>query len=363
MTTLIRRPMLAVALLLALIGTSSTARAQMYEIVPLGNLGGNSAEARAINESGQVVGYSSTGSAIRGFVWEAGTMTEIGTLGGNDSKALDINDNGEVAGIADVDATREHAFIYTGGVVHDCVPIAGNTSVGLTIHPSDSYVLGESTTTGASHACGWYYSNGYAPNDLGTFSGGSTSAATGINDDYRICGYGDLPNAEVHAFRRLPGPMFEDLGPSGCFSAAHDINNVGFGDVVGECAGSAVLWVNQTMTYLGTLGGAYSCAFGINDAGVIVGRADTAAAMAAFIYSEGVITNLNDLVVNGAGWDLRTAYDINESNWIVGAALLNGAEVAFLLVPCQADDVPEPGTMFLLGLGGVALAMRKRFSA
>jgi probable HAF family extracellular repeat protein len=71
-------------------------------MVDLGTLGGNNySEAEAVNDSGQVVGRSSTtfSTQQRAFSWTAaGGMVDLGTLGGNFSGARAVNDSGQVLG-------------------------------------------------------------------------------------------------------------------------------------------------------------------------------------------------------------------------------------------------------------------------
>jgi probable HAF family extracellular repeat protein len=67
----------------------------------LGNLGGGNTAAFGINNAGQVVGWSSTGSGQRhAFVLNGSTMTDLGAAGFNESVANDINDNGVIVGAA-----------------------------------------------------------------------------------------------------------------------------------------------------------------------------------------------------------------------------------------------------------------------
>ncbi len=73
------------------------------------------------------------------------------------------------------------------------------------------------------------------------------------------------------------------------------------------------------MTDLGTFGGIYSIAWGINDSGEVVGRANlTTGAQHAFLYSNGTMTDLNTLISQSSGWTLEDARDINDNGWIVG---------------------------------------------
>ena len=88
-----------------------------------------------------------------------------------------------------------------------------------------------------------------------------------------------------------------DLGtlPGDIASWAYGINNAG--QVVGESHGTsryhAFLWQNGNMTNLGTLGGTVSYAYGINDSGQVVGFADTSSGdQHAFLWQNGTMTDL-----------------------------------------------------------------------
>jgi MYXO-CTERM domain-containing protein len=133
------------------------------------------------------------------------------------------------------------------------------------------------------------------------------------------------------------------------------------------------------VTDIGTLGGSHSYAYGINDAGVVVGWSyDSRGGMRAFVWSGGMLFDLNDLVSNADGWSLTAAYGINQNGQIVGTGFFNGESAAFLLDPMSYSEarlpgassasfqtanlepaaVPEPGGMAVVGLGGL-LAWRR----
>ena len=82
----------------------------------------------------------------------------------------------------------------------------------------------------------------------------------------------------------------------------------------------------------------------------------------AFIWdSESQITDLNDLLINGDGWTLQTASDINDNGQIVGSAIFGGQTRAFLLNP-----VPVPAAVWLFGsglIGLIGLARKKEIIA
>jgi probable HAF family extracellular repeat protein len=86
---------------------------------------GTESEGNAVNNAGQVAGVSNTlvgGTGDRvthGFLYSNGVMTDLGTLGGANSIAWAINNNGQVAGWSGVSSNSElaHAFVYRNGVM------------------------------------------------------------------------------------------------------------------------------------------------------------------------------------------------------------------------------------------------------
>ena len=80
--------------------------------------------AQAINDRGQVVGYSGVPGdvAFHAFFWQNGVMTDLGTLAGDFmSTANGINNRGQVVGTscADIFFDNCRAFLYQGGVMTD----------------------------------------------------------------------------------------------------------------------------------------------------------------------------------------------------------------------------------------------------
>lgn len=89
------------------------------------------------------------------------------------------------------------------------------------------------------------------------------------------------------------------------------------GDIVGRSVGAAtqaVLWRNQVPQVLGTLGGANAAAIALNDAGDVVGWANTASGeQHAFVHSGGMMRDLGTL-----GGTMSAATGINSRGQIVG---------------------------------------------
>lgn len=92
---------------------------------------------------------------------------------------------------------------------------------------------------------------------------------------------------------------------------------------------------------LGTLGGAESEARDVNGQGVVVGWAHTAEGRNhAFVYSNGVMSDLNGRVPPGSGWELQQANAVNDAGQVVGFGLVAGSQHAFLLSPPGLEPAP-----------------------
>jgi probable HAF family extracellular repeat protein len=112
---------------------------------------------------------------------------------------------------------------------------------------------------------------------------------------------------------------------------------VGNSFVAGNGAFRAFLSTDSRMTSLGTLGGANSSANGINALGQVAGESDVAAGVEhAFLWQESGITDLNNLIPAGSGWELNRALSISDGGEIAGSGARNGETHGFLLTPADA---------------------------
>ena len=95
----------------------------------------------------------------------------------------------------------------------------------------------------------------------------------------------------------------------------------------GPCrAGDGTFQPHYEVINLGSLGGADSAAFGINDAGTVVGWSSTATGHRhAFMYNNGFMTDLGTLV----GGTASEAHAINDLDVIVGSSEINGVGRGF----------------------------------
>ena len=131
-------------------------------------------------------------------------------------------------------------------------------------------------------------------------------------------GAGATANAESYSFSYLG-----TLG--GTYSVANGINSIG--QIVGFSGTAngtyhAALWNGTTAIDLGTTGGTYSQAFGINDTGQIVGDTMSAAnVMKATVWNGFTLT-----VLGSAGTASSHAAAVNNTGQIVGFSQLAGSE-------------------------------------
>jgi probable HAF family extracellular repeat protein len=325
------------AVLLALLAGSASA--QHYRAIDLGTLGQQSV-AWDIGPGGSVAGYSVTNlfaSNFRGFLFSDGAMQDLGAGPATQSVAFcfgagsDIfamgyqwsdltvralrwrngtlttvdhfaprgaNPAGDVVGFLNVLAgsiRAEHACLWRNGLLTDLGTLGGNFSHAFDIN-TQAWIVGSSTTTRdlSTHACLWI---GAPRLDLGTL-GGANSQAYAINNNRQVVGWSNRTDAKPHA-------VLFTLDPSGGV---------------------------QSRTDLGELGGGSSYAYAINERGAVVGASDGRA----FLWSDGVLTDLNSRLPSGSSWKLEAATAIDDAGRIAGWGVHHGIPAAFLL-ECAAD--------------------------
>jgi probable HAF family extracellular repeat protein len=331
-----------------------------------------------INRSGQVVGVLHDGEFDRAFLYSGSTLLELGTLGGDNSYARAINDSGRVVGSADNAEAIQHGFLYSGGRMRDLGTLGGLYSSAEGINNAGRIVGGSSTsdTFEGILPVAYIYSRNRM-NAIGTLPDGDSSIAHAINNPGQVVGRSaistdDPPEHPYHAFLYSRGVM-TDLGTlGGLFSYATAINDAGA--IVGE-AGTGVLWpsghfvphaflfVDGAMQDLGAFGGEFagSQAHDINNRGQIVGASDTGADVRAFLYEGGTMLDLNALIDPAEGWTIVNAQGINDVQQIAATACRAGECFAVRLD--LASPAPEPDTCLML-LGGLALlSLRLRRTA
>jgi uncharacterized membrane protein len=257
-------------------------------------------EAMGINNAGQIVGVYLWGDAQQGFLYSGGSYTPLSA----NTIATGINDRGQIVGyypaVPDQPTSGGPGFLYSGGTY---TPIAVPGAQITTAHGINNLdqIVGSSNLGAFVYSGGSYTILPNRPGDFGPW---------GINDRGQIVGFGSV--------------------------AAHDGRFVG------------LLYSGGTYTPIAVPGAYNTFAFGINNAGQIVGRDDGPSCQAAvgspiaecgFVYDSNTLTFLSLIY---PGNDTTYANGINDRGQIVGSFALQA-------------PLPAALPLFATGLAGLGL--------
>jgi probable HAF family extracellular repeat protein len=358
-----------------------------YTISYLPTLDGSRNRPSGISNSGWIAGFvNRPGNATRvAALWRKGSLDTLGTLGGPNSIVQwpGISNNGLVAGIAETaapDTLNEQwsctaflpsvtgkiclGFFWENGVMTPLPTLGGNQGFATGVN-NTGQVVGWAETPVHDPTCNapqvlqfravlWEPRKG-TKRELRPLPGDSTSAATAINDQGQVVGISGECDIAVGQRSAQHSVLWEqdtviDIGDLGgdAWHTPMDINSagdvVGFSNPVGvigiDFAPHAFLWTRAGgVRDLGTLpGDAVSQAVGINSSGQIVG-VSSGAINRAFLYENGEMKDLNDLVGPDFPYLLIVAQHINDAGVIVGRAVRRGTTVQ---VPFVATPVTAP---------------------
>jgi probable HAF family extracellular repeat protein len=319
----------------------------------IGSLGYGYAQALGINNNGKIVGFAlGTSSYNHAFLYSDGKMIDLHKVSGyyGESSANAINESGQVAGYTTIATpTDKHAFLYSGGQMAILAQFSGAYSTASGINKNGQITGSANFPSDLTTVHAFLYSGG-AMTDLGALRGGKNSGALGINDQGKVVGYSDTKPGnpgftDQRAFLHNGDQMINlgILGEKGTshWSCARGINN--FDQVVGDSStsvgyGHAFLYSGGVMIDLGTLPGhESSCATAINDKGEIAGWSEVSlhsfpytTTRHAFLISNGVMRDLGTL----PGDEDSEALGINNRGQVVG---YSGTYRAFLYSPPTAS--------------------------
>lgn len=251
----------------------------------LGTLGGTLSYANAINDSGEVVGYSYlAGDSIpHAFIWTAaGGMVDLGTLPhGPTSYAEAINSSGEIAGEGDNSSGLQVPLFWSPSHGFRSLGAPDGNGYGLSINDNRA-MTGEIDDHG-TNAFFWSLSSPtvvYLP----TLSRNGITVGYDINNKNHITGYGELNSGRFAAFLWSADAGTTVIGtiPGADVTLAKALNDndevTGIAYFNGGATTGGFYWKRGVgLVTLPTLGGVIGAGYDINRAGQIVGWSSTAA--------------------------------------------------------------------------------------
>jgi uncharacterized repeat protein (TIGR01451 family) len=306
-----------------------------YNVVDIGTLGSTqfmgATNPTAINNSGVVVGLSPTAAEVgHAFIYQGGVMTDLGQQMGPQvsSIANAVNDQGHVAGVLTQMGTggglSYTGFFYNGSTVTKYAPTNADYVNFNGINNTDQIVGVYAFNGGGGRA--FISAAGATPNELVNIAPQlkESSNALAINNLGQIVGEYTPPNSGGGASYLLDGTNFTGLEPGLANAISQNGNVAGWHYVTSPTTGqpiiSAYIYTGGKVQDIGTLDGVRGIAWGVNNMGQVVGESGGHA----FLYSNGVLSDLNTLIPANSGWVLTRANAINNKGEIVGEGTYKG---------------------------------------
>lgn len=382
-------------------------RWQNGTVTDLGALPGdtNCSIPMSINAGGEIVGISENGQVdpltgvneTRAVRWKGRQIEDLGSFGGNQNAALRTNNNGQIVGwslnsvpdpyspsdlvLGSSNGTQTRAVLWQHGLMQDLGTLGtGNDAIAGLINKNGQIAGISYTTAAANPATGiptqdpFFWENGTML-DIGSL-GGAIGFTAAMNNRGQVVGVSSVaanPGACLFAGEGDPNchPFLWDRGKlidlntsslGGNPLIAYGINDAG--EVVGigtfpNALSDAYLWREGVATDLGHLSDCGSFANAINSHSQVVGGTfsclDSSHARA-FLWEKGSMIDLNSVTPKNSPLQLVVAYGINDREEIVGEGVPPGVPPAnfgsqghaFLLIPCDENHTGVEGCDYSL---------------
>ena len=355
--------------------TSARAADVRYEVVHLQVAYGEEWFFTGMSPGGVLTATSPTGIAtvvgtdFQSFAYPFQNSTFLSTFGDSELmyvERLGTPENPTLEGIFSIDRS--------GNVANTGYSPRGT---GMSLGPQNSLGTVIGRETGIPGSAGFIYSSGTGGQSVETLGGVEVTRFSAINNNGWIVGNGIASTASGDVsgmFLWVPGEDGLLLAPG--FGTPEGIND--FGQIIGAQGAGAFFWDEgdlqfisdvyspdprdpEQMINLTVLGGA----FGINNHGEVTGFStirpefgyEGPTGLNGWLWTEDEgLQFLDDLVEPVNDFHFTGGLAIAEDGSILTAGFVGESDVVqhFLLTP-----IPEPGSIFLLGLGMVALAIRR----
>jgi predicted thioesterase len=323
----------------------ASASTSSYTVEDLGTIGGLVPTITGMNASGQVTGFTRTGSGLTMVRRAVRYTNDIGWefIPGvhlTNSVATAINASGDVAGYHLVGTTLQPFRYVDGPGATSLGPVPGwSFALGLSINAAGVMTGHGETSLGIR---GWRAEPGLPLEELPTL-GGAVAMTCGINDKGQIAGLSTNALGQQHAYRvdpRSDGTGFDvtdivpldgaaGLGRACAINAAGRVGgNSSDGSAIRAFVSDGGPSVN--VDTFGSVQSTVESMSGSFSVGWFIG----ALGPRAFVHTNADgSADLNDLLTPGTGWILQQAFAVNKVGQIAGIGTLNGVRRAFRLTP------------------------------
>ncbi|GAB4385543.1 MAG: hypothetical protein Kow0022_11810 [Phycisphaerales bacterium] len=353
---------ISIACFIAGSAVASLARsAPAQNVVVLPSLGGAGAIANDINDDGVVVGQSVAplSGGLIAMRWDASRVpVNLGMLAGHVSaQAYAINNAGQIVGYSEDSTGARHATLWdgTGGII-DVHAAIGSSGSSIPWDINDAGLVVGQASINPGFAKGFVWQIGTSGQVAGGLDGYTGSRNLAVNNSNVIVGssffFGDPDDAHRANPDGRGGWDSVQIGPTGYeMSVASGISPNG--TIVGyttfhsttDSWNAVIFDGDHDVIVLGTLPGLdTSEAYDVNDHGLIVGQAFDGSGIGlephAFAYYQGVMHDLNDLLNPDSAFEvLLGANAVNAHNDIVGFGRLNDGTIAGFLIEHFGDTL------------------------
>ncbi|HEX3682872.1 MAG TPA: DUF3466 family protein [Bryobacteraceae bacterium] len=314
-----------------LLSVQAIQASELYTITDLG-----AGSTLGINNSGEVLANDSSQAP---FLYRAGHKEYLPQPSGGVFTAMALNNLGQVVGYVNYGQDFNYDLaIYSKGELTVMKHLSGLYPVAIN---DAGQIAGDTVFTSST----FFYSNGVVT-PIGNPPGyEGESSVVGMNSSGEVVGFIDIDTGGQTGFVYSHGHVKPVVPPGGVSSTVEAINDSG--DIVGVYYPSSISYLRGNL-FVDTRSGSKVLGLAldmgsddeedlpaaINDAGDIVGNAQTTVTEAAWIYQPGKgFSNLNDDIAPNSDWSLSQAVGINNRGEIVGNGMINGEYHGFLLTP------------------------------
>ncbi len=363
----------------------------------------NASGANAVNAHGEIVGVVPHTYGGYGTYWAAYDAAPVQISNARWSSLSDINASGRACGNLNADDSIDRALTWTlAGGIHYLAPLSGCTNARANEISNANQVVGASWASGGTRPVMW--GAGGTPGDLGGFGG--DGEALGVNNCDQVVGYSKTTTGDQRAFVYINNQMFDlnTMVPAGTptLRSAVAINDLG--QIVGAADSVNGFFLSPVYMDNGNFEASLTTGWSVSGPGTAATVDQGGGQYAACLTAGSPVTLSQDVATPVAVFELAFDYEFLGADpactltveldsvlldtltappalvgdWTRHTILvddpaligLDAAELAFtydgptgtqiLLDNVELTQLPEPGSVALLILGGLGALLRRK---